>query len=267
MQWKNGEMIIKLHLINLKIIVFASIFTIVFNGCSYENKNTTCISETELKQLEDNVDDVVKSYFKEKYDVQAAVTYKSISGGVFLGSDSSSEKYYNLNISITDGDYYTECNAEVYGKRVNKEIELYVKNESYYGKLMRNKMIQWIDPYILQIGLNDYINDYIVEYSCTEICFPSEYSIDLSADSFIALTSKNKKLTACFNLIIPESEYIQHENLSKEFYNLKNHLKQIDGKIILHMYVYDDKDYNQIKSGSDSHFKSIVSKKILDNEF
>lgn len=167
-----------------------------FTGCFHENirKDTSHISETELKQLEGNAEDVVKAYFEEKYDVQAAVTHQAIAGGVFLGPDSSAEQYYNLTVSITDGEYYTECSAEVYGKRVNKEIELYVKNESYYGKLMKDKMIQWIDPYILQAGLDDYI----IEYSCTEVCFPSEYATDLTADTFISLTSKNMEIICLF---------------------------------------------------------------------
>ncbi len=150
---------------------FIAISITNFTGCFYKNtnKDASHISETELKQLEGNVDDVVKAYFKEKYDVQAAVIYQTIAGGVFLGPDPSAEQYYNLTVSIIDGEYYTKCNAEVYGKRVNKKIELYVKNESYYGKIMNDKMIQWIDPYILK---ND-LNDYMIEYSCTEICFPS----------------------------------------------------------------------------------------------
>lgn len=249
----------------LKILLtsgFIAISITNFTGCFYKNtnKDASHISETELKQLEGNVDDVVKAYFKEKYDVQAAVIYQTIAGGVFLGPDPSAEQYYNLTVSIIDGEYYTECNAKVYGKRVNKKIELYVKNESYYGKLMNDKMIQWIDPYISK---ND-LNDYIIEYNCTEICFPSEYSTDLTADTFISLTSKDRKLSACFNLTIPESEYVQHENLSKEFYDLKSHLEQIDGKIILYMYVYSDKDYNQIKNGSNFNFNSIISSKIFD---
>ena len=217
-----------------------------FTGCFHENirKDTSHISETELKQLEGNAEDVVKAYFREKYDVQAAVTHQAIAGGVFLGPDSSAEQYYNLTVSITDGEYYTE---------------LYVKNESYYGKLMKDKMIQWIDPYILQAGLDDYI----IEYSCTEVCFPSEYATDLTADTFISLTSKNRKLSACFNLLISKSEYMQHENLSEEFNDLKSHLKQIDGEITLHLYVYEDKDYTQIKNGNTSHFNSILSSKIL----
>ena len=214
-----------------------------FTGCFHENirKDTSHISETELKQLEGNAEDVVKAYFEEKYDVQAAVTHQAIAGGVFLGPDSSAEQYYNLTVSITDGEYYTECSAEV------------------YGKLMKDKMIQWIDPYILQAGLDDYI----IEYSCTEVCFPSEYATDLTADTFISLTSKNRKLSACFNLLISKSEYMQHENLSEEFNDLKSHLKQIDGEITLHLYVYEDKDYTQIKNGNTSHFNSILSSKIL----
>ena len=102
------------------------------------------------------------------------------------------------------------------------------------------------------------------KFSSTEICFPSEYSTDLTADTFISLTSKDRNLSACFNLTIPESEYVQHENLSKEFHDLKCHLEQIDGKIILYMYVYSDEDYNQIKNGSDLHFNSIISSKIFD---
>lgn len=248
----------------LKILLtsgFIAISITNFTGCFYKNtnKDASHISETELKQLEGNVDDVVKAYFKEKYDVQAAVIYQTIAGGVFLGPDPSAEQYYNLTVSIIDGEYYTECNAKVYGKRVNKKIELYVKNESYYGKLMKDKMIQWIDPYILQAGLDDYI----IEYSCTEVCFPSEYATDLTADTFISLTSKNRKLSACFNLLISKSEYMQHENLSEEFNDLKSHLKQIDGEITLHLYVYEDKDYTQIKNGNTSHFNSILSSKIL----
>lgn len=68
-----------------------------FTGCFHENirKDTSHISETELKQLEGNAEDVVKAYFREKYDVQAAVTHQAIAGGVFLGPDSSAEQYYN----------------------------------------------------------------------------------------------------------------------------------------------------------------------------
>ena len=56
---------------------------------------------------------------------------------------------------------------------------------------------------------------------------------------------------------------MQHENLSEEFNDLKSHLKQIDGEITLHLYVYEDKDYTQIKNGNTSHFNSILSSKIL----
>ena len=231
-----------------------------FTGCFYENKkDTSHVSETELEQLADDADAVVKAYFKEKYDVQAAVTNRSIAGGVFLGPDTSAEPYYNFTVSIADDEDYTECNAEVYGKRANKEVELYVKNESYYGKFMKDKMIQWIEPYILQAGLQDHI----IEYSCTEICFPSEYSTDLTADTFVSCTSKDRRLAACFHLMISESEYMQHEDLSKEFDSLKDHLKQIDGEITLHMYVYDDEDYKQIENGSDAHFHSILSSEII----
>ena len=129
-----------------------------FTGCFYENKkDASHVSETELEQLADDADAVVKAYFKEKYDVQAAVTDRSIAGGVFLGPDPSAEPYYNCTVSITDDEDYTVCNAEVYGKRADKEIELYVKNESYYGKFMKDKMIQWIEPYILQAGFQDHI--------------------------------------------------------------------------------------------------------------
>lgn len=233
-----------------------------FTGCLNTNgsRDASHISETELEQLEGNVDAVVKAYFKEKYDVQAVVTDQTIAGGVFLGPDPSAEPYYNCTVSITDDEDYTACNAEVYGRRTDKEIELYVKNESYYGKFMKDKMIQWIEPYILQADFHDYL----IEYSCTELCFPSEYSTDLTADTFVSFTSKDRSLAACFQLMIPESEYMQHENLSEELDDLKNHLTQIDGAIVLYMYVYDENDYNQIKNGSDSHFDSIMSSKIFD---
>ena len=92
-----------------------------FTGCFYENtKDASHVSETELEQLADDADAVVKAYFKEKYDVQAAVTDRSIAGGVFLGPDPSAEPYYNCTVSITDDEDYTVCNAEVYGKRADK---------------------------------------------------------------------------------------------------------------------------------------------------
>ena len=118
-----------------------------FTGCFYENaKDASHISETELEQLADDADAVVKAYFKEKYDVQAAVTDRSIAGGVFLGPDPSAEPYYNCTVSITDDEDYTACNAEVYGKRADKEIELYVKNESYYGKFINDTVDRTIYP-------------------------------------------------------------------------------------------------------------------------
>ena len=171
----------------------------------------------------------------------------------------------NPRVGEEEGIQYHFITKEQFEEKIknNEFYEYDLHHENYYGtsrKLMNDKMIQWIDPYISK---ND-LHDYIIEYSCTEICFPSEYSTDLTADTFISLTSKDRKLSACFNLTIPESEYVQHENLSKEFYDLKSHLEQIDGKIILYMYVYSDKDYNQIKNGSNFNFNSIISSKIFD---
>jgi hypothetical protein len=54
-----------------------------FTGCLKTHKDASHVSETELEQLADDADAVVKAYFKEKYDVQAAVTDRSIAGGVF----------------------------------------------------------------------------------------------------------------------------------------------------------------------------------------
>jgi hypothetical protein len=250
-----------------RLLFFAIVLLSLFNftNCcdSDTNKNSSHITKTELEKLEDNLNDTVQDYFNEKYGVQAVITHQSIAGGVFLGPDLSADNYYNLTINIVDGEYNVECNAEVYGRRADKESELYVKNESYYGKLMENKMIRWIDSYISKTGLKDYM----IEYSGTHTCFPSEYSTDLTAEEFITLISKNEnmsiKSSAYFILTIPESEYAHHENLSDELYELKSHLKQIDGGITLHLYVYNDMDFSQIKSGDNTHFNSIVSSKVL----
>lgn len=245
------------------ILIFVGLLS--FTGCFYRNinKNSSRITITELEELENDLDSTVHNYFEEKYGVQTVITYKSIAGGVFLGADPSAERYYNLTINIVDGEYNAECRAEVYGRRANKESELYVKNESYYGKLMENKMIQWIDSYILQTGLKDYM----IEYSGTYTCFPSEYSTDLTAEEFITLISESKnmsiKSSAYFILTIPASEHEHHENLSDELYELKSHLKQINGGITLYLYVYDNVDFNQIKNGDTTHFDSIVSSQIL----
>lgn len=87
-------------------------------------------------------------------------------------------------------------------------------------------MIQWIEPYILQAGFQDHI----IEYSCTELCFPSEYSADLTADTFVSFASKDRSLAACFQLMISESEYMQHEDLSREFDGLKDHWSKLTAK-------------------------------------
>lgn len=250
-----------------KILSFAMTLLSLFNftSCcdSNTNKNSSHITKTELEKLEENLNDTVQDYFNEKYGVQAVITHQSIAGGVFLGPDPSAEHYYNLSINIVDGEYNVECSAEVYGRRANKESELYVKNESYYGKLMENKMIQWIDSYILQTGLKDYM----IEYSGVHTCFPSEYSTDLTAEEFITLISKNEnmsiKSSAYFILTIPVSEHEHHENLSDELCELESHLKQINGGITLYLYVYDNVDFNQIKSGDTANFDSIVSSRIL----
>jgi hypothetical protein len=236
-----------------------------FTSCcdSKTNKNFSHITKAELEKLEENLNDTVQDYFNEKYGVQAVITHQSIAGGVFLGPDSLTENYYNLTINIVDGEYNVECSAEVYGRRANKELELYVKNESYYGKMMENEMLHWIDSYISQTGLKDYI----IEYSGTHTCFPSEYSTALTAEEFITLISKSEnisiKSSAYFILTISESEHEHHENLSNELYGLESRLKQIDGGITLYLYVYDNADFNQIKSGDTTHFDSIVSSKIL----
>ena len=47
--------------------------------------------------------------------------------GRFFRTGSVGGTYYNCTVSITDDEDYTVCNAEVYGKRADKEIELYVK--------------------------------------------------------------------------------------------------------------------------------------------
>ena len=256
-------------------VMLLSLFN--FTGC-YDrntNKNSSHITQTELEELEENLNDTVQNYFNENQDyyfcveafnengVQTVITHQSIAGGVFLGPDPSAEHYYNLTINIVDGEYNVECSAEVYGRRANKESELYVKNESYYGKLMENKMIQWIDSYVLQTGLKDYM----IEYSGTHTCFPSEYSTDLTAEEFITLISESEnmsiKSSAYFILTIPASEHEHHENLSDELNELKSHLKQINGGITLYLYVYDNVDFNQIKSGDTTHFDSIVSSQIL----
>lgn len=156
-----------------------------FTGCSLfkNDSDSQYFSRTRLEKLEDTVDTVVEDYFNEKYGVEAVVTYKGIAGGIFLGYNPSSVQYYNVTVMITDNDIESKYYVEVHGRVTDGADELYVKSESYFRKLMENKMIQWIDSYILQTGLKDYM----IEYSGMHTCFPSEYSTGLTAEEFITL--------------------------------------------------------------------------------
>ena len=246
------------------LLILCGIFVGLFNftGCSYKNINNDSSKISQI-ELEENLNNTVQTYFEEKYGVRAVITRQAIAGGVFLGPDPSAEQYYNLSINIIDDEYYTECRAEVYERQVNNKSELYVKNESYYGKYMDNKMLSWIDSYILKTGLKDYI----IEYSGKNICFPCEYSTDLTAEKFIELISANENInirrSAYFILTLPDSEYEKHMNLSEELYELKSDLGKFNGGITMYLIVYNDMDFNQIKNGNKSHFDSIVSTEIL----
>ena len=82
-----------------------------FTGCFYENKkDASHVSETELEQLADDADAVVKAYFKEKYEL-----------------DDYQKFYFNLKRNSL---YFLENNKKSYNKYVRSLIESVFVNES-----------------------------------------------------------------------------------------------------------------------------------------
>lgn len=236
-----------------------------FTGCSFfKSKNEPQgFSPIRLERLEDTVDTVVEDYFKEKYGVEATVTYKNVAGGVFLGPDPSSVQYYLVTVNIADGDIENKYYVEVHGRETEGIDELYVKRESYYGQVIKERMEEWLDGYVKQTVFSDYL----IEFTGATQCFPAECKLNLTAEDIISFVSNNENATVAssiyFILTVPKSEFEKSDNIYNEFKTLTAYLEENNCNITVQLYIYDDNDYKQIKNGATSHFELIESIELI----
>ncbi|MBQ3565976.1 MAG: hypothetical protein IJA12_02240 [Oscillospiraceae bacterium] len=243
--------------------------TFSFTGCSFLNfgNNPNKFSITQLENLEDTVDTVVKDYFNDKYGVEAVVTYKSIAGGVFLGPDPSSVQYYLVAVNIADGNIENKYYVDVHGRETDGIDELYVKRESYYGQVIKERMEEWLDRYMN----NTYIDEYYILYkSVVTNYFPSEYEVNASVEEIIQSVSsiednKERPYLPLF-IFIPESEYEKHNNMESEFDAIRNSLAKLNSGIKIIAYVCSDEEYERNKIDDDYRISPILEFEITGKE-
>ena len=244
-------------------VVLLGLFS--FTGCSffYFSNESQDFSPIRLEKLEDTVDTVVEDYFMEKYGVEATVTYKNVAGNVFLGPDPSSIQYYNVTVNIADGDIDNKYYVEVHGRETEGIDELYVECESYYGQIIKRRMEEWLNDYVMQTVFTDYL----IDFTGATQRFPAECKIELTAEEIINITSNSENATVAssiyFILTVPKSDYEKSKDISNELEKLKFYLEENDYNITVKLYVYDDDDYKQIKAGSNSHFEPIESIELI----
>lgn len=237
----------------------------IFTGCSFfKSKNESQgFSPIRLEKLEDTVDTVVEDYFMEKYGVEATVTYKNVAGNVFLGPDPSSVQYYNVTVNIADGDIDNKYYVEVHGRETEGIDELYVKRESYYGQVIKERMEEWLDGYVKQTVFSDYL----IKFTGATQRFPAECKLNLTAEDIISFVSNDENATVAssiyFILTVPKSEFEKSDNIYNELKTLTAYLEENNCNITVQLYIYDDNDYKQIKNGATSHFELIESIELI----
>jgi len=251
-------------IIMMALMVFG-IFSMT--GCSFFNteNDSQGFSKTRLEKLEDTVDTVVEDYFDEKYGVEAVVTYKGIAGGVFLGPDPSSVQYYLVTVNIANGDIVEKYYVEVHGRETEGIDELYVKSESYYGQVIKERMEEWLDEYVNNINIVEYYSSF---FSAATNLFSSEYDVDASAEEIIKLVSSigdiKERPDLTLYVIIPQSEYEKLADIENEFLELNTHINEINGKVNVSLAVYSDEDYLKEKNGDVSNFENLEKIVIID---
>ena len=244
-------------------VMFLGMFS--FTGCSLfnNNQNPEKFSYTRLEALEDTIEPLVSDYFNEKYGVEAVVTYKGIAGGVFLGPDPSSVQYYLVTVNIADGGIDNKYYVDVHGREVEGVDELYVKRESYYGQMIKERMEEWLDGYVSETNIQEY---YILYHSTMSNYFPSEYEVTATADEIIKSVSSiddNKERPSLpLYVLIPESEYEKHSNIENEFGAIRNYLVELKSKIKISVYICSNEEYEKQKAGDDSRVQPVFEFEI-----
>lgn len=237
-----------------------------FTSCSFFNteKDPQKFYKSDLEELEDTLDTVVADYFQEKYGVAATIKSKTIAGGVFLGPDPNAQQYYLVTVNISDGGIDNEYYVNVYGREVEGVDELYVKSEAYYGKIIKERMEEWLDGYVSEINFDEY---YIKFYFGIVNQFPSEYDAAATADEIIksvsSIEDNIERPSLKLYVVIPKSEYENHSDIENEFLELKTYVNEINGKVNVSLTVYNDEDYLRKKNDEKSDFEQLEKIKVF----
>lgn len=254
---------------HISIILIVGIL-LSLTGCSFFGKNQNDpqgFSPIRLEKLEDTVDTVVKGYFYDKYGVEADVTYKSIAGGVFLGPDPSSVQYYLVIVNITEEGVENEYYVEVHGREVNGQDELYVKKEAYYGKVIKERMEEWLDSYMCNTDIHEY---YVLYNSTISNQFPSEFAINATAEEILddvsSIEDNKDRPSLPLYLLIPESEYKEHDSIDNEFSEVRNYLIEHNSKAKIIVLVCENDEYERQKNGDDTRIDPIAEYEITGNK-
>lgn len=236
--------------------------TICLTGCRNEVNHT--ISRERLDEKSGELPSVVQSYFEDKYgeNIKTSITYQGIAGGTFLGSKKN-ELYYHLMVNVVDGESFVDCYVNVYAERIEDNWELYVKEESYYGYIIKERMEAWLENYLKKTNIDTYSVNF---FTAVTIFFPAEYEYEKSAEEIIESVGLIKEninrplLRLCVN--IPKSEYESHSNIEDEFIGVKSEINRLQGKLELFLDVYEDENYLELQTESYNHSEPIETIQI-----
>ena len=246
----------------LILLLCVIIGTICLTGCRNEVNHT--ISRERLNEKSGEIPSLVQSYFKDKYgeNIKTSITYQVVAGGTFLGSKNN-ELYYHLKVNVIDGESVLECYVNVYAELVENNWKLYVKEESYYGFIIKERMEAWLEDYLKKTNIDTYSINFFTVYTNV---FPAEYEYEKSAEEIIESVGLIKEnidrplLRLC--VCIPKSEYESHSNIEDEFIGVKSEINRLQGKLELFLDVYEDENYSELQTESNNHIKPIETIQI-----
>ncbi|MBQ4524285.1 MAG: hypothetical protein IJA10_15295 [Lachnospiraceae bacterium] len=217
-------------------ILILIIKSIVQKGIPHEEKESVAI-------------ETVTEYIEGKYgDVLTYSVVHEGRTGIFNAEVYRDVKFVNDEGIMFDfrvfEDYENEC--------------MYIENETYYCYYIKDRMMEWMDSYLKESSLEDYVLEYNLGMELS-----TEWELDYSAEEIVNQLS-NKKGAIWFKLYIPERErnICDSGQLIRELNELVPYL---DKEVGVFVYVYENQVYDEHKDGlQDEHY--IDSMKLGEEE-
>ena len=204
-----------LIIVGMLILIIKSI---VQKGIPHEEKESVAI-------------ETVTEYIESKYgDV---LTYSSVHEGrtaIF-----NAEVYWDVKF-VNDEDI-------MFNFRVFEDYEnecMYIEHETYYCYYIKDRMMEWMDSYLKNSSLEDYVLEYNLGMELS-----TEYELDYSAEEIVNQL-ENKKEWIRFKLYIPERERTIYDSgqLIRELNEL---LPYLDREVDVYIYVFENQVYDEHK--------------------